>query len=228
MSTFRLYLQLGFEHISDLNAYDHILFLVALCAIYRLVHWKIVLILVTAFTIGHSIALALSVFEIVSIRTDIIEFLIPVTILMTCIYNVFFGSAYTHVPEIQKDKSLDSLGREDKKEELILKSSKLLNKDLKVKYGIALLFGLIHGLGFSNYLKETIGALMKGNFSITKPLLGFNVGLELGQIAIVFVILSVSYIMLNIVSIKDKHWNYLVSGFAGIVSIYLMTQTKFW
>lgn len=198
MSTFRLYLQLGFEHISDLNAYDHILFLVALCAIYRIVHWKIVLILVTAFTIGHSIALAVSVLEIVSIRTDIIEFLIPVTILATCIYNVF-----------NNDDLLEK-------------------KNLKIKYGIALLFGLIHGLGFSNYLKETIGALMKGNFSITKPLLGFNVGLELGQIAIVFVILSVSYVMMNIISIKDKHWNYLVSGLAGIVSIYLMTQTKFW
>ncbi len=198
MSTFRLYLQLGFEHISDLTAYDHILFLVALCAIYRIVHWRIVLILVTAFTIGHSIALGAAVLELVDIRTDIIEFLIPVTILMTCGYNV-------------------------------LNNDDLLEKrNLKVKYGIALLFGLIHGLGFSNYLKATIGALMKGNFSILKPLFAFNVGLELGQIAIVFVILTVSYLMMNIISIKEKHWNYLISSLAGIVSIYLMTQTKFW
>lgn len=198
MSTFRLYLQLGFEHISDLNAYDHILFLVALCAIYRIVHWKIVLILVTAFTIGHSIALAAAALELVNIRTDIIEFLIPVTILITCIYNVFNN-------------------------EVLLEK-----KNLIAKYAIALVFGLIHGLGFSNYLKETIGALMKGNFDIVKPLMGFNVGLELGQIAIVFVILMVSYLMLNIIAIKEKHWNYLISSLAGIISIYLMTQTKFW
>jgi len=198
MSKFRLYLELGFEHILDLNAYDHILFLVALCAIYRIIHWKVVLILVTAFTIGHSISLALAALDLIVVRTDIIEFLIPVTILITCIYNVFNQN-------ILLDK-----------------------KNLMIKYGIALFFGLIHGLGFSNYLKETIGALMKGNFSIIKPLLGFNVGIELGQIAIVFVILMVSYVMMNIISIKEKHWNYLVSGLAGIVSIYLMTQTKFW
>lgn len=198
MSTFRLYLQLGFEHILDLNAYDHILFLVALCAIYRIVHWKVVLILITAFTIGHTVSLISAAFEIVNVNTKLIEFLIPVTILLTCIYNVF---------------NQDNL---------------LAKSNLRVKYGIALGFGLIHGLGFSNYLKETIGALMKGDFSIVKPLFGFNVGIELGQIAIVFVILLVSYVMLNVFSLKEKHWNYLISGLAGIVSVYLMTQTKFW
>ena len=88
MSSFLTYLQLGFEHISDIKAYDHILFLVALCAIYRLTEWKKVLILVTAFTIGHSITLALAALDIISYSTKIVEFLIPVTILITSLFNV--------------------------------------------------------------------------------------------------------------------------------------------
>jgi len=225
MSTFKLYLQLGFEHILDLNAYDHILFLVALCAIYRMSQWRVVLILVTAFTIGHSISLLVSALEIVSIRTDIIEFLIPVTILLTCIYNMLNIRNISEKSTVSDSTILDNPEEKNIADPIIESKRK---RHLKVKYGIALLFGLIHGLGFSNYLKESIGALMKGNFSITKPLFGFNVGIELGQIVIVFVILVVSYVMLNIVSLKEKHWNYAVSSLAGIVSIYLMTQTKFW
>ena len=88
-SIFRTFLTLGFEHISDIKAYDHILFLVALCAIYRLTEWKKVLILVTAFTIGHSITLALAALDIISFSTKIVEFLIPVTILLTSLFNVW-------------------------------------------------------------------------------------------------------------------------------------------
>ena len=89
MDLFPFYLQIGFDHISDLAGYDHILFLIALCAVYRLEQWKNLLILVTAFTIGHSITLALTSFSILTISSRIIEFLIPVTILLTAIHNVF-------------------------------------------------------------------------------------------------------------------------------------------
>lgn len=198
MTDFSLYLKLGFQHITDLTAYDHILFLVALCAIYKLSQWKSVLILITAFTIGHSVSLILASLDVFNIRTDIVEFLIPVTILLTCIYN------YT-----QNDKLGD-------------------NPKLTVKYIMALLFGLIHGLGFSGYLRETIGALLKEEFNVVQPLLGFNIGLELGQILIVLIILGISFAAMNLFKVKQRNWNIAVSSIAILISLKLLIETKFW
>ena len=119
-SIFSTYLELGFDHISDINAYDHILFLVALCAIYRLKEWKKILVLVTAFTIGHSITLALAALDIINFPSKIVEFLIPVTILITSLYNV-----------IAPTNRLENT---------------TFNKKISVNYFFALFFGLIHGL----------------------------------------------------------------------------------
>ena len=80
---FSVYLRLGIDHILNVNAYDHIIFLVALCAMYAATDWKRILILVTAFTIGHSITLALSSLDIISVNADLVELLIPITILIT-------------------------------------------------------------------------------------------------------------------------------------------------
>ncbi|MEO0973623.1 MAG: HupE/UreJ family protein, partial [Pseudomonadota bacterium] len=77
------YVQLGFKHITDLAAYDHLLFLVALCAVYKAEQWRRILILVTAFTVGHSMTLALATFDSVRVASGLIEFLIPTTILLT-------------------------------------------------------------------------------------------------------------------------------------------------
>lgn len=90
MSQFELYFKIGKEHILDYNdGYDHILFIVALCAVYLMRDWKKILILVTAFTIGHSITLALATLEIISVNQKLIEFLIPVTIFITATSNIF-------------------------------------------------------------------------------------------------------------------------------------------
>lgn len=88
MNDFSLWFITGLEHIADWKGYDHILFLLALCGVYEWKQWKNLLILITAFTIGHSLTLALSVLEIVHVDTDWIEFLIPITILITCLYNL--------------------------------------------------------------------------------------------------------------------------------------------
>ncbi len=198
MSDFSLYLKLGFNHITDLTAYDHILFLVALCAIYQLKHWKSIFILVTAFTLGHSLSLMLAVFNIVNIRTDIVEFLIPVTIILTCLFNIY-----------------------QKEEELV-------GNSMKIKYGLASFFGLIHGLGFSNYLKQTFSLLLKEEFSIFQPLLAFNVGLELGQLVIVLFILGTTFIFLNGLKTKQREWNLFISGLCSGISLILLMETKFW
>ena len=87
---FSVYLELGFDHISDLKGYDHILFIIALCAVFSVSDWKKILILVTAFTIGHSITLALSALHIINVSPYLIELLIPVTILLTALQNFWF------------------------------------------------------------------------------------------------------------------------------------------
>ena len=89
MQDFGFYFSLGWEHIMSWDALDHLLFIAALAAIYILKDWKQVLILVTAFTIGHSLTLALSVFDIIRVNSKWVEFLIPLTIVITAISNLF-------------------------------------------------------------------------------------------------------------------------------------------
>jgi len=87
MQDFTFYFKLGWQHIISWDALDHILFVLALSAIYLLCNWKQVLVLVTAFTIGHSLTLALSVYNIVKVNDKLVEFLIPCTIVATAIFN---------------------------------------------------------------------------------------------------------------------------------------------
>lgn len=176
MQDFSLYFQLGWQHILDWQGYDHILFVIALCGMYTISDWKKVLILVTAFTIGHSITLALSIFKVISVNTPLIEFLIPVTILITAASNI-----------ISKRKK---------------------PKGQTLKYALALIFGLIHGLGFSNYLKSLLGK----SSSITAELFAFNIGLEFGQLLIVVGILIISFILTWIVKIKRWDYNFFLSS----------------
>jgi len=194
MSQFETYLRLGFQHISDINGYDHILFLIALCAVYRLYQWKRILILVTAFTIGHSVTLALSALKIILVPSAIIEFLIPVTIFLTAIFNV-------------------------SKKEIEDTSAKV-----NLNYALALFFGLIHGMGFSNYFRALLGM----ESSIVQPLLAFNIGLELGQLLIVAIILAASVVALTFLRVAHRSWNLFVSGAAAGISVILMMETKFW
>ncbi|MEM6735038.1 MAG: HupE/UreJ family protein [Bacteroidota bacterium] len=185
---------LGFQHISNLAGYDHILFLIVLCAVYRIEQWRNILILVTAFTIGHSVTLALASFGTFTIPSNMIKFLIPATIFITAIHNVISH----HSTE---------------------KSSKMVRN-----YAMALFFGLIHGMDFSNYFK----ALLMGESSIVVPLLGFNLGIELGQLLVVFLIISIAFFFLNVIRIKHREWNVFISGAAVGMSLISMLENKFW
>lgn len=193
MSDFQLYLTEGFRHISDLGAYDHILFITALCAIYQFSDWKKILILVTAFTIGHSVTLALATLQIVSFQTEVIEFLIPVTIIITCLFNFFS----------------------------VADSRNIQNQPMSYRYVTAALFGLIHGLGFSNFLRSMLGK----EESIVTPLFAFNIGLEIGQLLIVVVILFLSGIITNFLKVKQREWNLILSGIVLGISITLIQKT---
>lgn len=195
MGEFGLYFGVGKDHILDYsNGYDHILFVVALCAIYALRDWRRVLVLVTAFTVGHSVTLALATFRIISVRTDIVEFLIPVTIFLTAVSNIVKREDYFHDRKIQ------------------------------LNYALALFFGLIHGMGFSNYLRAILGKSQ----SITVPLLAFNVGLEFGQIVIVLLFLSSCFIFVDLFGVSRRDWRLVISSAIAGVSIVLMKNAAFW
>ena len=148
MSELATFADLGFRHIADVEAMDHILFLLALAAIYRPRDWRKAMWVVTAFTIGHSVTLGLAVTGAIRLPTQLIEFLIPVTIVATCIENM-----------IVRDRDRAFWGG-------------------KYRPVFAGVFGLVHGAGFANYLRDLFGD------HIAVPLLGFNIGIEIGQVAV--------------------------------------------
>jgi len=193
MSEFALYYGLGLDHILDVNGYDHILFVIVLCALYQSSDWKKVLVLITAFTLGHSITLALATLELIRINADLIEFLIPLTILVTAVSNLF------------------------------TKEHNIASGKLYRNYVYAGFFGLIHGMGFSNYLR----ALLGGDSSIVLQLFAFNVGLEVGQIIIVGIFMVVSFIFVSIGSVSRRDWKMIISSAAGGVALMLMMDTPY-
>ncbi len=155
MSSFGMYFELGVMHILDLEGIDHLVFILAIAAPYRFIDWKKLIILVSAFTVGHSVTLALSAFDIVRINEDLVETLIPITLLITAMVN---------------------LGKTGQK----------LN--MKLVYLLIFFFGLIHGLGFSNFFN----ALMSESSEVTSALFAFNLGIEVAQIMIVLIILIIT------------------------------------
>lgn len=191
MSEFQLYLRLGLDHIADIHSYDHILFIISLCIIYPIKQWNKILILITAFTIGHSITLALATLKIISIPTKLVEFLIPLTIFITAFIN------------------------------LLQKSDNFKPGTYKIKYLAALFFGFIHGMGFSNYLRSLLG---KGD-SLLIPLLSFNIGIELGQIFIDIIIITLSILIVDLMKVKRREWVLVLSGAAmGVASILMIDR----
>jgi len=183
MSDFGFYFKLGWEHIISVGALDHQLFILALAAIYILKDWKQVLILVTAFTIGHSITLALSVFDIIRFSAKWVEFLIPCTIVFTAIINLF--------------------------------QKKFTPRSVRINYFLALFFGLIHGMGFAN----SIRFMLASDQSIGWGLFGFNIGLEVGQIAVVLSILLFSTILISLFKVNRRDW--VIFASAGIFGLAL-------
>ena len=197
MSDFEIYLPLGFQHITNIQGYDHILFVIVLCAVYRLKDWEKIALLVTAFTIGHSITLALATLNLISYSTKLIELLIPITIVLACLIN-FFHKSTTYSLDVEKPSFF--------------------------RYPVAMIFGLIHGMGFSNYLKSLLGTEQ----SILQPLLAFNIGLELGQLVIVVIELIISSLLLDIFRVKKHNWNLILSGIVLGIALTLIRDAEFW
>lgn len=177
---------MGFEHISDFNGYDHMLFIMVLCAVYKAEDWKKIALLITAFTVGHSLTLALSALKVITPGSYAIELLIPLTILAASVANIL------------QDPSQPASG-------------------IRTRYLLALLFGCIHGLGFSNFFNALVGDSM----DITLPLFAFNIGLELGQLLIVVLFFGIYFILTRIKDISPQSWNIFISG-AGVGVSFIM------
>ena len=188
MSDFGFYFGLGWEHIISWDALDHQLFILALAAIYLLQDWRQVLVLVTAFTIGHSLTLALTVFNVIRFPSNWVEFLIPCTIVATAVSNLF-----------QKN---------------------FTQKSIRINYFLALFFGLIHGMGFANKLRY----ILAKDQSIGWSLFGFNVGLEAGQIAVVVIILAISFLFVQVLKVSRIKWVIFTSAAALSVAVQMAIE----
>lgn len=187
---FLLYAGIGKDHILDQDmGLDHLLFIVALTVTFHPREWKRVLILITAFTIGHSATLALATLEIISVPVNLVEFFICVTILFTAIANLF-------------------------------SAEKINARHLWLNYLIAMFFGLIHGLGFSN----TLRALLMGSSDLLTPLFAFNMGLEFGQIIIVVLFSFIAWISMDVFGVKRIHWNLIISSVIAGMALMLIRE----
>jgi hypothetical protein len=178
MTDFLFYLKLGLNHILDLDGLDHFYFIISFCILFSIKEWKKIIGLVTAFTLGHFITLFLSGLELVTINADIVELLIPISILLSCLNNFY-----------------------------VLLKGKQTKQQLSITYIILLIFGLIHGLGFSNYIRM----MLFEDESIVLPLLGFNVGIELAQLLIVTGLLAIISVLQLIIKSHIKWVRFAVN-----------------
>ncbi len=177
MSNFSSFFASGWEHIVDVKAYDHLLFVMTLCAAFTLAQWKQILVIITAFTIGHSGTLILSTLDMVPANAQLIDMLIPFTIMLTALANVV---------------EYDGFGK---------------FSDTKIKYAIALVFGLIHGLAFASNFK-----FMLFQDSILMPLFAFNIGIEAGQLFIVLLFMLALWGYTKFIKGTHLKWKVFISG----------------
>lgn len=186
MNEFGLYLQMGLEHITDLNGWDHMAFLVALSAGYVLKDWRKVAILATAFTLGHSLTLAMTALGMRLIPAETVEMLIPITIVLSAVFN------FLVVPS---------------------------DRGRLMQYSLALVFGLVHGMGFAGYFGALLGGMEE---SILLPLLAFNIGIELGQLGILLVVLTIGWVLTSRFKLSGTWWRKGVSVLGGIAGAFLL------
>ncbi|MDQ6471506.1 HupE/UreJ family protein [Flavobacterium sp. LHD-80] len=195
MSEFWIYFQIGLKHVLDINAYDHVLFLIALTVPYAFKDWKRILLLVSVFTIGHTVALILSVFGIIAVKVNLVEFLIPITILITALYHLFTAGKATK------------------------------NEGVNLVFIVTLFFGLIHGLGFSNYFKTILGGTATSKLL---PLGEFALGIEAAQLVVVFIVLILSYIVQTVFRFSKRDWALVMSAFIVGVVIPMIIESPIW
>lgn len=198
MGSMWIFFSEGFRHITDLGGYDHILYLIALTVIFSVKEWKRLLILITGFTIGHSITLALSVFNIVRVDPQLIEFAIALTIFGTCLFNIILAPS-----GVSKSKG-------------------------KLVYLLAVFVGLVHGLGFANFIGSTIRDIQSDLWEGVTLWVSFNAGIEIGQLIIVLFLFLIYFIGEFLFLLNKRDWNLVVSGGVGGIAFVMMLERIYW
>ncbi len=193
------YLRLGMHHIADIRGYDHILFVAALTVAYRPADWRRLLWLVTAFTLGHSITLALATLDLIRANARLVEIGIAASIVLTSLMAIVGAVRSRAAGNV--DDPVSDIGQ-------------------GVRYAVAAGFGLIHGLGFSTFLRSLLG----DEESLFVPLLSFNVGLEVGQLAIVLAVLSLGVVAERVLRLARSDWVLVVSGGIAAVGTTMMAD----
>jgi hypothetical protein len=188
MNDIGFYFKIGWEHIINIEALDHIFFIAALAAVYMLKDWKQVLVLITAFTLGHTITLVLSTLDLVEISSNWVEFLVPCTIVFTALSNLFLKN--------------------------------FASGAIRINYFLALFFGLIHGLAFAN----TLRMLIAQDQSFALSMFSFSVGLEFGQILIVFIVLLLAELSVGLWKVTRREWVIFLSSAVMALALEMATQ----
>jgi hypothetical protein len=195
MTDFWLYFNIGLHHVLDIHAYDHVMFLMALTVPYTFKDWKNILLLVSLFTVGHTTALIMSVYGVLKVNSTYIEFLIPITILATAVYNLF-----------NSGKKASNTG------------------NVNFIAFTTLFFGLIHGLGFSNYFKIIID---EGDSKLL-PLLEFALGIEGAQLIVVLTVLTLSFALQRFGKLNKRDWILITSAFVAGVVVPMIIESEIW
>jgi hypothetical protein len=180
----------GILHITDFEGYDHMLFLLALAAPFSFKEWKPIVWLATAFTVGHSISLALTASDVIRFPSALIEALIPITIALTALGNMF----------------------------LVVRPG--WQTSMVYRYSLAVVFGLIHGMGFSGFFRM----ISSEGESFLPQLVLFNLGVEAGQVLIVLSILGLIAVLRSVFSNREKNIILVLSSIAFTTSMMLLTE----
>jgi ABC-type transport system involved in multi-copper enzyme maturation permease subunit len=195
MSDFWIFFKVGLNHVLDIHGYDHLLFLIALSVPYVLKDWKRILILVSFFTLGHSISLLLSVFNVVSVKTFLVELLIPITILIAALFNII----------------------------MVGKSPK--NSNITFVASVTVFFGIIHGLGFSNYFNSILSGKPIDKLA---PLFEFAIGIESAQIVVVLAVLILAFISQTLFRFNKRDFTLIMSSFVIGVIVPILIENPIW
>ena len=190
-----MYFNIGLKHVLDIKAYDHVLFLIALTVPYAFKDWKRLLLLISLFTAGHTLALLLSVFGMIKVNVSLVEFVIPITILIVSIFNLF------------------TAGKNNKNESISLIAI------------VTLFFGIIHGLGFSNYFKSILPGSATDKLI---PVTEFALGIETAQIIVVVIVLITSYIVQTFFRFSKRDWTLVMSAFIIGVIVPMIINSPVW
>lgn len=178
IDSFFKFLEYGINHILSLQSFDHILFLIVISIPFAFKDWKRLLLLISVFTIGHVITLLLGIYSIISINDNLTEVLIPITILIVALYNVMTSG------------------------------KKAKTYKIGLLFFAAMIFGLIHGLGFTS---DFIGLIGKGDNKLVASL-QFALGIELGQTIIVFLVLFLGFFGQTIFRFSNRDWVMVLSA----------------